>query len=179
MVSQIDHIPARPGNLARLGDVPADYRHYEKRIIPLPAADLSTGDAHLKWYEIREAHRVVPDDRRRQAREFLHTRATSGELPISGDLGFVIHHLCGESYYFLIVWTWRNANELWETVYGADAATGEQYAALPLKHHKEVACVWELGAVLHERQAWSRFLGTERDDAAKLAYLDDRYEGPC
>lgn len=96
----------------------------------------------------------------------------------SGDLGFVIHHLCGESFYFLIVWTWRNANELWETVHAADAADEEAYPTLTLTHHKEVACVWELGAVLHERRAWSSFLFTDRDDAAKQAYLDNRYAGP-
>lgn len=166
-------------SLAHLGDVPAGYAHYDKQIVPLPADDLVTEDAYLKWYEIREAHRTVPGDWRRQAREFLRSQAASGALPVSGDLGFVIHHLCGESFYFLIVWTWRNANELWETVYGADAANDEPYTTLPLKHHKEVACVWELGVVLHERQAWSRFLRTDRDEVAKLAYLDDRYEGPC
>jgi hypothetical protein len=166
-------------SLARLGDVPADYKHYAKAAIPLPGGDLVTEDAHLKWYEIREPHRTVPDDWREQAREFLRSQAGSGELPISGDLGFVLHHLCGESFYFLIVWTWRNANELWETVYAADAANDEPYRPLELKHHKEVACVWELGVVLHERQAWSAFLYTDRDEQAKRTYLADRYEGVC
>jgi hypothetical protein len=164
-------------NLDAVGDVPADYKHYEKQIVPLPEADVVTDDAHLKWYEIREAQRTVPDGWRASSLEFLRAQAASGELPISGDLGFVIHHLCGESFYFLIVWTWRNANECWETVYGA--TEGEPYQVLALKHHKEVACVWEFGAVMHETKAWSRFLYTDRDEAAKQAYLDDRYAGPC
>ena len=164
-------------SLDALGDVPADYKHYEKQIIPLPGSDLVTSDAYLKWYEIREGHRTVPDEWRASSLEFLRAEAASGALPISGDLGFVIHHLCGESFYFLIVWTWRNANEAWETVYGAHE--GEPFQVLPLKHHKEVACVWEFGAVAHEMNAWARFLRTERDEAAKQAYLDDRYAGPC
>jgi hypothetical protein len=164
-------------SLDAMGDVPADYKHYAKEITPLPEVDVVTSDAHLKWYEIREPQRTVPADWRSAAQEFLTAEAASGALPISGDLGFVIHHLCGESFYFLIVWTWRNANEAWETVYGA--SVGEPYQLLPLKHHKEVACVWEFGAVQHEMQAWSRFLYTSRDAAAKQAYLDDRYAGPC
>jgi hypothetical protein len=37
--------------------------------------------------------------------------------------------------------------------------------------------VWELGPVWHERNAWVRFLSSARDDAAKQAYLDDRFAG--
>lgn len=164
-------------DLAALGDVPADYTHYEKQIFPMPEADVVTEDAHLKWYEIRREHRTVPDEWRKTAQEFLLAQAASGQLPISGDLGFVIHHLCGESFYFLIVWTWRNSNEAWETVYVA--SEGEPFERLPLQGHNAVACVWEFGAVQYEMKAWSRFLRTSRDVAAKQAYLDDRYAGPC
>jgi len=44
--------------------------------------------------------------------------------------------------------------------------------------HRPTFCVWELGAVWHEQQAWSRYLRSERDDAAKQTYLRDSYEGP-
>jgi hypothetical protein len=166
-------------DLAKLGDVPADYKHYEKQIVPLPDSDFVADDVYLKWYEIRQAHRTVPDEWRAQANDFLRAEVASGELPINGDLGFVIHHLCGESFYFLIVWTWRNSNEAWGTVYTADSSIDAPYQRLPLRKHREVACVWELGAVMHEKDAWARFLGTTRDVEAKQAYLDDRYAGPC
>lgn len=160
-------------SLSDLGDVPADYKHYSKVITPVPASDLVTDDAHLKWYEIREEHRTVPEAWRASSLEFLRGEASA----FSGDLGFVIHHLCGESFYFLLAWTWRNANEVWETVYGAHE--GEPLQVMALTAHKEVACVWEFVAVAHEMGAWSRFLRSERDVAAKQAYLDDRYSGPC
>jgi hypothetical protein len=43
--------------------------------------------------------------------------------------------------------------------------------------HRGTFCVWELGAVWHERQAWVRFLSSQRDEAAKLAYINDRFSG--
>jgi hypothetical protein len=37
--------------------------------------------------------------------------------------------------------------------------------------------VWELGAVCHEREAWTHYLLSARDKAAKDAYLHDSYSG--
>jgi hypothetical protein len=37
--------------------------------------------------------------------------------------------------------------------------------------------VWELGAVAHERLAWSEYLLSDRDEAARRAYLRDAFEG--
>jgi len=42
----------------------------------------------------------------------------------SPAIWFVIHRLCGESFYFLLVRTRRRCNELWETVYGRDGNGG-------------------------------------------------------
>ena len=56
------------------------------------------------------------------------TRARSGELGDLGELGFVVLHRCGESFYFLLVCTWRNENELWETVWAKD---GDERRLLP------------------------------------------------
>jgi hypothetical protein len=38
--------------------------------------------------------------------------------------------------------------------------------------------VWELGAVCRERQAWNRYLCSERDLDARQAYLEDGLDGP-
>jgi hypothetical protein len=43
--------------------------------------------------------------------------------------------------------------------------------------HRPTFCVWELGAVCHERQAWSDYLRSSRDATAKGAYLGSLYEG--
>ena len=100
-----------------------------------------------------------------------------GPAGLAGELGFVICHRCGDSFYFLLVCTWRNQNEMWETVYAKDVATGAGFQLVPQGTHLEVICVWELGAVLHEQQAWSRYLRSARAEQDKLAYLHDRFSG--
>lgn len=39
-------------------------------------------------------------------------------------------------------------------------------------------CVWELGAVGHEQQAWVRFLSLHRTARNEEQYLDDAFHGP-
>ena len=39
--------------------------------------------------------------------------------------------------------------------------------------HRGTYCVWELGPVWHERNAWVRFIKSGRDEVAKRIYLSD------
>ena len=43
--------------------------------------------------------------------------------------------------------------------------------------HRPTFCVWELGAVAHERVAWSAYLSSARDEESRRAYLRDTFEG--
>jgi hypothetical protein len=159
-------------SIADLGNVPAEYRHHPKTITP--GDDLVLPAAHLKWYEVRREDAAVSGEVRDEARAFLRAETEAGRLEISGELGFAILHLCGESFYFLIVCTWRNVNEMWESVYTND---GSGFTPVVQGPHLEVICVWELGVVRHEQQAWTRYLYSARDERAKLAYLHDRLTG--
>jgi len=163
------------GTLAGLGNIPADYRHSEKLITPGP--DLALPGAYLKWYDVRLPEVEIPAEVAAEGRQFLADEVAAGRLAIDGELGFVICHRCGESFYFLLVCTWRNQNEMWESVYAQDLAVGGGFALVPQAEHLEVICVWELGAVLHEQQAWSRYLRSARDEQAKRDYLADRHRG--
>jgi hypothetical protein len=101
-----------------------------------------------------------------------------GDLGLEDGLGFVLLHRCGEDFYFLLVSTWRNENELWETVWAKCGGEDVFFHPWPTDGaHRPTFCVWELGAVAHEREAWTRFLESARDDAAKRAYLRDGYSG--
>ena len=102
-------------SISDLGNVPAEYRHHPKTITA--GDDLVLPAAHLKWYEVRREDAAVSDEIRDEARAYLRDEAEAGRLEISGELGFAILHLCEESFYFLIVCTWRNVNEMWESVY--------------------------------------------------------------
>jgi len=156
--------------------VRTDYRHVSKLVQPAPAITL--GDAMLKWYDIAPADEPVPSELQVLARGGLRAAAGSGSLRLDGDLGFVILHRCGESFYFLLVSTWRNDNELWETVWAKNGESEVTFQPWLLEGtHRPTFCVWELGAVWHEQQSWSRFLRSARGAAEREAYLLDTFAG--
>jgi hypothetical protein len=162
--------------LDRSGHIRPEYTHVPK--LARPATILALDEAMLKWYDIAPAGTPVPHSIREQAYEAVCRGAKSGELELSGDLGFVILHRCGQSFYFLLVSTWRHDNELWETVWAKSGADEPTFERWPVEGtHRPTFCVWELGAVSHEQQAWSRYLRSRRDESAKQAYLLDTYAG--
>src|SRR5687767_15768573 len=156
--------------------VQAGYRHLTKEITPAPGIEL--GESSLKWYDIAPADEPVPGPIRALARGSLRGAVDSGAIELDDDLRFVILHRCGRSFYFLLVSTWRNDNELWETVWAKDGEADPEFRPWPIEgRHRPTFCVWELAAVCHEKVAWSRFLRSPRDEAAKQRYLRSMYEG--
>jgi hypothetical protein len=162
-------------NLLELNGVQPAYVHRTKLVVP--GQSIALGDAVLKWYDIGSAEEPAPAAVSDLARLALADAARLGELRLGASLGFVILHRCGESFYFLLVCTWQNDNELWETVWAKDG-DDRDFHPWPLEgSHRPTFCVWELGAVGHERTAWSRFLQSARDRDARLAYLRDTFAG--
>lgn len=155
-----------------LGVAPS-YRHIPKRVTPGAALELP--GMVLKWYDVHPENRPVPEDVARRAR--LRLTSTAHE---ARGLGFVILHRCGTDFYFLILCTWRNENELWSTVFYKDGDAMAEFAPWPREGvHKPVLCVWELVPVWAEQQAWVRFLASTRDEAAAQAWLEDLFSGPA
>lgn len=169
-LSPIERIP----HLARLGNVvPEGYRYYEKLI--RPGADLDLPHAYLKWYDLYPEDAPITPEQDAECRAFL-TEAVA-QINLQDELGFVILHRAG-SVLLLLLTTWRNTNEMWESVYVAPAEGPGGYAPLNLEgSHRGTYCVWELAPVWHERNAWVTFLSSRRDEAAKLAYINDRFSG--
>lgn len=156
------------------GAVKPAYEHISKLVQPGPAVSLAGG--LLKWYEIATAEEPVPAEIAVLAREALPDAAPS----LSGELGFVILHRCGEGFYFLLISTWRNENELWETVWAKPGEHEPEFGLWPLAAgHHPTFCVWELRAVCHEQSAWSRYLRSPRRAGDMEAYLADTYTGPA
>jgi hypothetical protein len=155
--------------------VSTEYRHLTKAVTP--ALVIALGDSWLKWYDIAPADEPVPAPIRALARGTLRGAVESGAIELGEDVGFVILHRCGESFYFLLVSTWRNDNELWETVWAKPDDT-RGFEPWPLEGaHRPTFCVWELGAVCHEQRAWSRYLRSPRDADSRAAYLRDSFAG--
>ncbi|GIM90678.1 hypothetical protein [Paractinoplanes toevensis] len=151
-------------------NVDEDYRHITKMITPGPPLVLP--DVYLKWYAVCRADQSIDSA---EARAFLAGEVAAGRLAITGDVGFVIHHLSGEHVHLLLVCTWRGNNEMWETVYISDAGP---FTLMPQTTHRGVMCVWEFGAVAHEHQAWTEFLRSDRTEKARQRYAESQFSGP-
>lgn len=163
--------------LATVGNVvDEDYRHVTKEF--RPGRPLALTDTYLKWYQLSGRDRSIDPTDDAAARAFLAEDIAAGRLAITGDLGFVIHHLSGEHVHLLLVCTWRDNNEMWETTYFKDARQNQPFSLMPQTTHRGVICVWEFGAVAHEHQAWTRYLRSDRDTAAKRAYAESQFTGP-
>jgi hypothetical protein len=163
-------------NLSSLGNVvPDGYRYYEKTV--RPGVGLNLPNAYLKWYDLYPPDAEITPEQVSECRAFIASEVDAGKLKLDGDLGFVILHRAGPVL-LLLVTTWRNTNEMWESVFVKDAESAAPYQAVTFEDsHKGTYCVWELGAVWHERRAWVRFLSSPRDEEAKLEYLNDLFEG--
>ena len=171
-IQVVEQIP----NLAILGNVvPDGYMYYEKLITP--GEDLSLPTAYLKWYDLYPPDAPITPEQSAECRAFVRSEVESSRLKLENELGFVILHRAG-SYLLLMVNTWRNTNEIWESVYTKEVASSASYQPNTFEtSHRGTFCVWELGAVWHERHAWVRFLSSKRDNDAKLAYINDRFSG--
>ena len=160
--------------LDRAGVIPPGYEHVAKVVHPAPPVE--AGGGVLKWYDLAEGERPVPAAIRRLARASLGVAV--GDDALAGELGFVILHRCGDGFYFLLISSWRNENELWETVWAKPGPEHAAFAPWPVAgQHRPTFCVWELRAVCHEQGAWSRYLRSGRDAVARKEYLKDTYTG--
>lgn len=156
--------------------VSESYSHTDKY---LRAAEIMTlPETTLKWYNLAPQGEPVPAEIETAARKCVQSEADGGKLRELGDLGFVILHRCGSDFYFLLVNSWRNNNELWETVYAKDGNGQPEFSRFQTGgHHRPNYCVWELAAVMHEKDAWRRFLVSERGVEDRRHYLEDIYNG--
>lgn len=150
--------------------IDSGYQHLPKYVTS--GELLETPGAILKWYGLYPQDKPISDELTELARTWLTT--TSME---ACGLGFVILHRCGNDFYFLIVCTWRNSNELWETVFYKDAAMTNFAPFARNGDHKPTLCVWELVPVWHEQQSWVRFLNSSRNEAAIQLWLEDIFVG--
>lgn len=150
-------------------------RHDAKVATPQPSIML--GESVLKWYDIARPETPVPIAVRALARRCLRDAVKQGTLALGDELGFVILHRCERDFYFLLVSAWRNENELWESVWAKGEAAVLFRPWSTEGTHRPTFCVWELGTVAHERVAWTTYLRSARDDAARRSYLRDCYDG--
>lgn len=158
--------------------IDAAYRHYAKTAGF--AGMREAGGAVFKLYHLTAPDTPVPDNIARLCDGWFDGEADTVTEP--GDCGFALLHRCGADFYFLLVSVWRGSNELWEAVWYRH---GDMPAFVPFDPAYPAAagaprptfCVWELGIVGHEGAAWSRYLSSPRDAAARSRWVADIFEG--
>jgi hypothetical protein len=153
-----------------IGVVP-DYRHVPKEVVP--GDPVQTRSALLKWYDIHPFACPIP----LAVNALARAAVDSGRLPIQG-MGFVVLHRCDADFYFLIACSWRNENELWQTVWHKNGDSMDDFIVFPRDPaHLPTYCVWELVPIWHEQQAWTRFLGSNRGLDRIIEWSEQRYRG--
>lgn len=148
------------------------YRHYSKRA--KPAAALVRPNIHLKWYTLAVPDRLHSDDEVARAQSVLACEIEGGRLGLRNEIGFVVQHRVATADIFYVC-SWNGNNELWETHYYCPHDTG----VFEIGRHGTkfpTFCVWVLSIVHYEMKAWSRYLSSSRDDAARLAYVHDQLD---
>jgi hypothetical protein len=148
------------------------YRHVAKVSSPGPL--LAIGTTRLKWYDVARADTPAPKAVHDMARDYF-----GRTLTLADEVGFAVLHRCGAAndFYFLCACTWRNSNELWESVFYKDAAAADFAPFVQQGPHRGTYCVWELGPVIHEQQAWVRYLRSTRGEGDLRDYLGSTFEG--
>lgn len=162
---------------AHIGAIETGFAYQQKHV--RPSVGLVLPNAWLKWYDISPPGADL-EDLGRQARAFLLDEVSEGRLRLENRLGFLLLHHC-DTVAYLIVCTWRNENELWQTVYETDPEAAAPFTRVTREEagQRPVLCVWELAPVGFERDAWVRYLRSRRTDDDKLAYVRARFEGMC
>jgi hypothetical protein len=151
-------------------------RRHEYRIAE-PQPSLMLKDAILKWYDVAPPDEPVPLAIRALARRCLRDATKDGTLGVEDGLGFIALHRCDDDLYVLSVSTWRDANELEETVW-AKSREDVLFHPWPADEPRRAAyAVSELGAFPHEHEAWKTYLQSSQDEPARHTYLRDCYSG--
>lgn len=152
--------------------VEAGYVHYAKHARPVSPA--AAADVFLKWYSLAVPERAHTDAEIAAAQAFLLHEISVGNLALTGEVGFVVQHRIATMDVFYVC-SWNGNNELWETHY-FKPLDSDEYA---VGHHATkfpTFCVWVLAIVHHETAAWSRYLSSVRDSAARAAYCADQLD---
>jgi hypothetical protein len=152
--------------------VEPSYRHYSKRVAPAPA--LVRPDIHLKWYTLAVPERMHSAAEVTDAQAFIASEIGINRLELRNEIGFVVQHRVATADVFYVC-SWNGNNELWETHYYRPLSTGQFEVG---RHGTKFPtfCVWVLSIVHHEMQAWSRYLKSARDAAARSSYARDQLD---
>lgn len=125
----------------------------------------------LKTYRIMYDNKSFSEDLEKESMQLLQT-----ELPGNTDdnygVGFMITHH-GKGLNFVLLDWWCNENELQQQVYYSSKEAPEKLSKR--NGNSPIACVWDLIVFNHERNAWVKYMMTEKPNKTK--YLKSYIHG--
>lgn len=152
--------------------VAAGYTHVQKLMRPAPA--LIAPAVYQKWYLVHPHDSPFRDEDVAVAQAFLKSEIDGERLALRHEVGFTVQHRCAAIDIFYVC-SWRDNNELWETLYYKPH--GGTFSVAPRDTKTATYCVWVIPAVAHEQRAWLEFLRSDRGAAARDAYCRDQASG--
>jgi hypothetical protein len=153
-------------------EVADNYVHVRKQM--RAARPLIAQGVFLKWYLVNPPDRPFAETEVQAAQSFLLSEIESGRLRLRNEVGFTVQHRCANVDIFYVC-SWRDNNELWETIYTLPA--GGTFRLAQRDNTTGTYCVWVIPAVMHEQQAWLTYLRSSRDGAARRRYCEDQASG--
>ena len=156
-------------NIESIGNLRENYKHQSRTV--RSRGLVTTPSLFLKLYSMaKDAHptnKTISD-----ATRLLEREVAEGKIdPLTG-LGFAI---LSEGMLNVARWDKEYPIVVKNQIYGFE---GSINSAKPLDIMDVGSfCIWELGIVAHEKEAWKRFLDSERGKNEKCGYLSDFIEG--
>ena len=158
--------------LADVGESQPGYRHHQREA--RSTTPLVLPHVVLRWNEVFLTDRGISPSLDRRARACVRSAFANGDVPDGERLGFVVlHHSTARDY--LLIGVWYQTQELWEVLFTREAESDEGFRRVHPGIDSSVMCVWEMAAVWHERELWSRYLRSARDLDARLAWARDTW----
>jgi hypothetical protein len=161
-------------DLSKVGNF-QDYKHEPRVVRPLGLIVTPSIDLVLKFYHMTKKERdysIQANTTISEASRFILNEVREGRLePLSG-LGFAIL-----SEDMLNIDRWDDDDVLPYVLKGDLYGFSQPGFSKPKKldiRKFGAFCGWELGIVAHETKAWMKYLASERTEADKQKYLEDK-----
>ncbi|MBW3022948.1 hypothetical protein KY308_02505 [Candidatus Woesearchaeota archaeon] len=163
--------------IGNVGDITGDYAH--KQRITLPFGLVTSPNLVMKMYAMfKEGPTRIVDvaNFAQDSKNFLLSEIRKGRVePLTG-MGFVI---LSEDMLNVARWDAEHPHVLKNQVYcftNLDNKINDAELHLDLQNLGSF-CIWELGIVNFEKEAWKEYLGSSRTKGDKLRYLNRQLEG--
>lgn len=168
-MAAVTHPTPLPSDVA----TPGSYRPWHLR----READVDVPGGWLKWYELAPgcADRTTIS---RTCRFVLADLIATGQAPVDGQVGFVTL-VVEPNQLSMSVFTWQHEDELWRAQWALrpDESPTWQQVEASSTHRSLVGSVQELLPIGFERDAWVRFLRSNRTANDLARYRSATMEG--